>query len=102
VIAFASNSLDIYAISDCMGQKGWSLNGLQNPPALHLAVTLRQTQPGLTESFLSDLRESVAHVKAHPEMQGSMGPVYGMASNVSYKGAVQEVLKGILDIMYKV
>jgi sphinganine-1-phosphate aldolase len=102
VIAFASDSLDIYAISDCMGQKGWSLNGLQNPPALHIAVTLRQTQPGLTESFLSDLRESVAHVKDHPEMQGSMGPVYGMASNVSYKGAVQEVLKGILDIMYKV
>jgi glutamate/tyrosine decarboxylase-like PLP-dependent enzyme len=102
VIAFASDSLDIYAVSDIMGKKGWSLNGLQNPPALHLAVTLRQTQPGLAEKFLADLSEAVEYLKANPQVQGSMGPVYGMASNVDFKGAVQEVLKGILDLMYKV
>jgi sphinganine-1-phosphate aldolase len=102
VIAFASDSLDIYAVSDVMGKMGWSLNGLQNPPALHLAITLRQTQPGLVEKFLSDLRAAVEYVKGHPQMQGSMGPVYGMASNISLRGMVQEVLKGILDTMFKV
>jgi sphinganine-1-phosphate aldolase len=101
VIAFASPNLDIYAISDVMTTMGWSLNGLQKPPALHLAVTLRQTQPGLAEQFLADLRSAVEYVKGNPQMQGSMGPVYGMASNVAFKGAVQEVLKGILDLMYK-
>lgn len=101
VVAFASDSLDIYAVSDVMGKKGWSLNGLQNPPALHLAVTLRQTQPGLAEKFLADLSKAVEYVKANPQLQGSMGPVYGMASNVDFRGAVQEVLKGILDLMYK-
>ena len=54
------------------------------------------------EQVLRDLREAVAYVKAHPQMTGSMGPVYGMASNVSLKGAVKEVLKGILDIVFKV
>jgi sphinganine-1-phosphate aldolase len=102
VIAFASQGLDIYAISDCMGKKGWSLNGLQNPPALHLAVTLRQTQPGLAETFLADLQESVEYVKTNPQMQGSMTPVYGMASNVALRGMVGDVLKGILDLMFKV
>ncbi len=45
VIAFASDELDIYAVSDYMGKKGWSLNGLQIPPALHIALTVRHAQP---------------------------------------------------------
>jgi sphinganine-1-phosphate aldolase len=101
VIAFASPSLDIYAVSDVMANMGWSLNGLQKPPALHLAVTLRQTQPGLAEQFLEDLRAAVEYVKTHPQMIGSMGPVYGMASNIALKGAVQDIQKGLLDIMFK-
>jgi hypothetical protein len=83
-----------------MTQKGWSLNGLQRPPAVHLAITQRQAQPGLAEKFVEDLRESVETVKAHPELQGSMGPVYGLAGNIEYKGAVEEILKGILDLAY--
>jgi hypothetical protein len=31
-----------------------------------------------------------------------MGPVYGMASNIALKGAVQDIQKGLLDIMFKV
>ncbi|MDD2696169.1 MAG: aminotransferase class V-fold PLP-dependent enzyme, partial [Anaerolineales bacterium] len=56
VIAFTSPELDIYAIADVMTSKGWSLNGLQLPPALHLAVTLRHTQPGHAERFIQDLK----------------------------------------------
>jgi sphinganine-1-phosphate aldolase len=102
VVAFAAEGLDIFAVSDVMAQMGWSLNGLQNPPALHLAVTLRQTQPGLAEKFLEDLRAAVEYVKTHPQMVGSLGPVYGMAGNVALKGAVQDIQKGLLDIMFKV
>jgi hypothetical protein len=41
-IAFTSDELDIYAVSDYMSKKGWSLNGLQLPPALHIALTVRR------------------------------------------------------------
>jgi glutamate/tyrosine decarboxylase-like PLP-dependent enzyme len=102
VIAFASDSLDIYAVSDYMTQKGWSLNGLQRPPCLHIALTLRHTQPGLVERFLADLREAVDYVKAHPSLEGSMGPIYGMAGNVALGSAVNDILKYVLDILYKV
>jgi sphinganine-1-phosphate aldolase len=102
VIAFGSDDLDIYAVSDYMTHKGWSLNGLQRPPALHIALTLRHTQPGLAERFLDDLREAVAYVKANPSVQGSMGPVYGMAGNVALGSAVRDILKYVLDIIYKV
>jgi sphinganine-1-phosphate aldolase len=101
VIAFASDDLDIYAVSDYMSGKGWSLNGLQLPACVHIALTLRHTQPGVVQRLVSDLKEAVAYVKEHPEMQGSLKPVYGMTSNIAMQGTVQEFLKEILDITYQ-
>lgn len=40
VIAFGSESVNIYAVGDAMGKKGWHLNALAEPAALHLAVTV--------------------------------------------------------------
>jgi glutamate/tyrosine decarboxylase-like PLP-dependent enzyme len=101
-IAFASEELDIYAVSDYMGKKNWGLNGLQRPPAVHICLTQRHTQPGVAERFLADLKEAVAYVKAHPEMVGSMGPIYGLASSLSMKVAVTGIMQELLDITYKV
>jgi sphinganine-1-phosphate aldolase len=102
VIAFASDTVDINAVSDTMSRKGWSLNGIQMPAGLHIAITQRHTQPGFAEKFILDLKEAVGYVKEHPEMQGSMTPVYGMTGNVYLKGAVQEFLKTVLDMVYQV
>jgi sphinganine-1-phosphate aldolase len=102
VIAFASDSLDIYAVSDYMSMKGWGLSGLQKPACVHISLTLRHAQPGVAERLLSDLREAVDYVKAHPEAQGSLGPVYGMAGNAQFKGSVREFLRKILDVGYTV
>lgn len=41
VVAFGSDSVNIYAVGDAMGKKGWHLNALAEPAALHLAVTVR-------------------------------------------------------------
>jgi sphinganine-1-phosphate aldolase len=41
VVAFGSNTVNIYAVGDAMGKKGWHLNALADPAALHLAVTVR-------------------------------------------------------------
>ncbi len=101
VIAFGSKELDIYAITDVLTQKGWNLNGLQNPPAVHIATTLRHTEKGVAEQFLKDLQESVEYVKQHPEIQGSMTPVYGMTSSVMLRGAVDEFLRGLLDTVFE-
>jgi sphinganine-1-phosphate aldolase len=40
VVAFASKTINIYALGDAMSKKGWHLNGLMNPPALHMAFTV--------------------------------------------------------------
>ena len=101
-VAFTSDSLDIYAISDYMSKKNWGLNGLQSPPCVHICLTLRHTQPGVAERFIEDLKEAVEYLKAHPEMKGSMGQIYGMTGSVSMRIAVNEILRNLLDIVYKV
>jgi len=102
VIAFASETLDIYAIMDYMTKKKWSLNGLQLPPSVHICVTLRHTRPGLAERFIADLKSAAEYVKMNPGVQGMMSPVYGLAANVSLRGVVRDFLKGFLDLVYKV
>jgi glutamate/tyrosine decarboxylase-like PLP-dependent enzyme len=102
VIAFASETVNIYKVLDYMSVKKWSLNGLHKPTCLHLCVTLRHTQPGVAERFLADLREAVEYVKAHPEEKGSMAPVYGMAATLPLRGMVSDLLKKYLDVIFKV
>jgi len=101
VIAFASDTLDIYKVLDQMTHKKWSLNGLHKPSCMHICVTLRHTQPGVVERFLEDLREAVTYVKAHPEEKGSMAPSYGMAATMPMRGLVGDMLKKYLDLIFK-
>ncbi|HRA64648.1 MAG TPA: aminotransferase class V-fold PLP-dependent enzyme [Caldilinea sp.] len=102
VIAFASPTLDIYRVLDAMNARGWSLNGLHRPAAIHLCVTLRHTEPGVAQRFFDDLQAAVAHVKAHPAEQGGMAPVYGMAATLPMHGIVEDLLKRMVDALYRV
>lgn len=102
VIAFASKSVDIYRVMDAMSASGWSLNGLHKPSCVHLCVTLRHTQPGVAERFLSDLAKAVDDVKNQSEKTGGMAPVYGMAATLPFRGMVTDLLKRYIDLLYKV
>jgi hypothetical protein len=69
---------------------------------VHIALTLRHTQPGVAEKFLSDLKESVEYVKANPGQKEGLAPVYGMAASLPFRGMVSDILKKYLDVIYKV
>lgn len=46
VVAFASNSPAIVSalrIGDAMSERGWHLNGLRDPPAVHIACTVSKS-----------------------------------------------------------
>ncbi|NMO18911.1 aminotransferase class V-fold PLP-dependent enzyme [Pyxidicoccus fallax] len=102
VIAFGSETVDVFKVMERMSERGWSLNGLHKPSAVHLCVTLRHTQSGVAERFLEDLRAAVEHVKANPGDKGTMAPVYGMAASVPFRGMVSDLLKKYMDLLYKV
>ena len=102
VIAFASDSLDIYKVMEQMTHKGYSLNGLHRPACVHIALTLRHAEPGVKERFIQDLKEAVDYVKAHPSEKGSSAPIYGMAATLPVRSVVGDILKTYMDAYYKV
>jgi glutamate/tyrosine decarboxylase-like PLP-dependent enzyme len=101
-VAFTSDELDVYRVMDAMSARGWSLNGLHRPPALHMCTTLRHTEPGVVERLLDDLAAAVAEVRDQPEAEGGMAPVYGMAATLPDRSLVSDVLKTYMDLWYKV
>ncbi|HVE84675.1 MAG TPA: aspartate aminotransferase family protein, partial [Myxococcales bacterium] len=101
VIAFRSGAVDVYRLLDAMSERRWNLNGLHKPAALHLCVTLRHTQPGVAERFLSDLRASVDQVRHHPPSRGGMAPAYGLAASLPLRGVVSDLLKRYMDRLYR-
>jgi len=102
VIAFAAeDGLDVFQVLENMGARGWSLNGLQRPAAVHIAVTLRHTRPGVADRFLADLRESAEEVRANPGVSTGMAPVYGMAASLPEE-LVHAMLGAYLDLMFEV
>jgi glutamate/tyrosine decarboxylase-like PLP-dependent enzyme len=76
LFSFTSDDFDIYHVNDFLRERGWRLNGQQYPNALHLAVTRPQTQPGVAETFASDLTDAVAYAAAQNGAPRS-GAVYG-------------------------
>jgi sphinganine-1-phosphate aldolase len=96
----AEDDLDIYRVMDEMGHRGWSLNGLHRPSALHICVTLRHTQPGLAERFGADLSGAVGVAREHPSAEGGMAPIYGLAASVPDRTVISDFLKAYMDRWY--
>ena len=104
LVAFGATDpdLNIYGVLDQMSHLGWSLNGLQLPPSVHLCPTLRHTAPGVADRFIADLTKAVEAVRADPSAQGAMAPVYGMAASVDGRGTVEEILRTYVDVLFRV
>jgi glutamate/tyrosine decarboxylase-like PLP-dependent enzyme len=62
LIAFTSGNEEIYDIGDALDRKGWYLDRLQFPPALHM--TISNLNAGKEVEFLEDLREVMSEVAA--------------------------------------
>lgn len=101
IVAFGSDTLNVYVVSDKMSKRGWSLNALQMPACVHICVTLRTVE--YVDDFLRDLREVVEEVKANPGAADKDGnaPLYGMASSLP-AGPVEDMLAVYCDVVYKV
>ncbi|KAI9804797.1 MAG: hypothetical protein M1825_001165 [Sarcosagium campestre] len=111
VVAFTSSTLDIYDIADGMSSKGWHLNALQSPPAIHVAVTLPIV--AARAKLLEDLarvveeekekeRDRVAEGKPKKgAKKGDAAALYGVAGSLPSKAIVNELAAGFLDTLYK-
>ena len=95
------DTLDIYRVLDAMTARGWSLNGLHRPAAMHLCITQRTTQPDVSDRFLVDLRGAIEEVRANPTAEGGMAPIYGMANTIPERGLVADAMLDHMDSWYR-
>ena len=96
VVCFSSEDMDIYSIGNRMSKKGWTLNELQNPPCLHLCVTLNVAPKAAL--FLKELQYAVEEelMESKGKRTKGLAGLYGMAGGIP-KGPVNHVIKTLVD-----
>ena len=111
VVAFTSKTLNVYNIADSMSDRGWHLNALQNPPAIHIAVTIPTVSA--VDRFTSDLTSVVEAEKEKERVMiaegntkkgppsGDAAALYGVAGSLPDKSIVVQLAGGFLDTLYK-
>ncbi|KAI9062826.1 PLP-dependent transferase [Trametes sanguinea] len=103
VVAFAAaheSELNVLEVGDAMSKKGWHLNALSQPAAVHIAVT-RLSVP-VVDQFIADLKDSVRDAQITPSGKGTMVTLYGLGqSSPVGPTMVGHVAEAFLDTMYK-
>lgn len=67
VIAVGSRDFAIYRLSQALNARGWNLNALQFPSAIHICVTHVHSQPGVAQQFVDDVRFELERIMKAPE-----------------------------------
>ncbi|KAJ5986474.1 pyridoxal phosphate-dependent transferase [Penicillium sp. IBT 35674x] len=113
VIAFTSKNdeIETYDIADAMDARGWHLNSLQSPPAIHCAFTIPTAEA--VDSLISDLIEVITEISLRTEerkesgeqsvhQSGKSAVLYGVGGSIADMNAVSQFAEGFLDTLYKV
>ncbi|RMJ25635.1 Sphingosine-1-phosphate lyase [Aspergillus sp. HF37] len=112
VVAFYSKNagIDTYDIADNLSSKGWHLNSLQSPAAIHVAFTVptataldRLTSDIIqaVEDQLEKAEERKRQGKSYVVKRGDTAALYGVAGAMPDKSIVSRLAEGFLDTLYK-
>lgn len=101
VIAMGSKKFDVFKLADKLHKKGWSLNALQFPSGIHIAVTHAHTLPGVAERFIEDVRVATSEClkEGGEPVEGKMA-IYGVAQGIPDRSLVSDITKYFIDSMY--
>lgn len=101
LVAFGSDVVDIYLVNDELKRRGWRMNALQLPPALHFCVTRPNTAPEVIDAFLADLAASVAYATEHAGEPAQSGAMYGFGGTPQGNATISALMAGYLDAMHE-
>ncbi|OXU26605.1 hypothetical protein TSAR_005548 [Trichomalopsis sarcophagae] len=101
VIAVGSHDFGIYRLSQALNARGWNLNTLQFPSAIHICVTHVHTEPGVAQQFVDDVRFELEKIMQTPEEEAEgIYALYGSAQTIPDRSVVGEITKSFIDSMY--
>ncbi len=101
VFSFTSEKLNIFQLGDVLDEKGWHLDRIQFPSALHMMVNPYHAK--VIDLFLKDLKDAVNIVLKNPEeiAQGEAA-MYGMIASLPDRGKVRDYIINFLKDQYKI
>ena len=97
VVAFNSEKYSLSQILNSFSNRGWNLNILQNPKALHICLTPNNMQN--IEEFINILK--LIDTSEINNVKNDMISIYGMATKIDNTNIIKEVITGYLDLTTK-
>jgi len=99
VVAWSSDTIDIYRLADGLHKKGWNLNALHKPKCMHICITALWSSD-VVDKFLIDLRESSETLIKNPNAyEGGVAPMYGIAASLPDRSIVNDILISYVDAL---
>lgn len=97
IVSYAGK--DLFAIADRLEARGWSVDRMHRPEAIHLTVTANHAP--IVDEYLADLRGALDEVRADPSLakQGT-APMYGMAAKLPVRRLVAHNVRKMIAEMY--
>jgi glutamate/tyrosine decarboxylase-like PLP-dependent enzyme len=103
IVAFSglgAVGVDVFAIADRLEARGWTVDRMHRPNAIHLTVTANHAQ--IVEPYLADLAACVEEVRTNPNLvKSGTAPMYGMAAKLPVRGLVARNVRKVIAEMYK-
>ena len=97
IVAFTTDH--VYAVADRMEARGWTVDRMHRPAAIHLTVTANHAP--IVDEYLADLAASLAEVRANPKLAKSgSAPMYGMAAKMPLRGFVKMRVRKLIAELY--
>ena len=101
VFSFSSEEINIFQLGDALDNKGWHLDRIQFPSALHMMVNPHHAN--IIDIFLRDLKEAVNVVLKNPEeITKGEAAMYGMIATLPDRGKVKDYIINFLKDQYKI
>lgn len=101
VFAYKSEDRDvnIFAVGDQLEEKGWLVDRLQKPDALHCMITPRHA--AIVDQYLENLQGGVEIVRHNPKLATSgNAAMYGMIAHVPLRALVNKQVAKMMDELY--
>ncbi|MFB6319604.1 pyridoxal phosphate-dependent decarboxylase family protein [Saccharicrinis sp. FJH54] len=94
VLAFTSDTINIYALGDALKVRGWNLDRLQFPKALHM--TVNRLNVGKEDAFIKDITELASSEKLsikHPVQSELTSKLADKLTNLIPEGVIKNTAR---------
>lgn len=93
VLGLKSEQLNIYYISSEMKKYGWDLNELQNPPSIHLCLTLNNCDDSNIKKFVENLNTCITFCRSNNIDKDCGKSIYGSTQKINNVEIIEDLAR---------